>query len=84
MPCLTISWPSSRPSIKISLGKGYANQIVTIQSLSGGSATYVLVAQLKLNAKGMVSTARQVATGSTLRVLVAGKVIASMKVTGKG
>ena len=69
--------------IKINLGSGYAKKIVTIQSLSVGATKYVLVAQLTLNAKGMISTTRRVVTGSTLRVLVAGKAIATIKVTGK-
>jgi uncharacterized repeat protein (TIGR02543 family) len=69
--------------ITVNLGTAYANRFITIQAASPGVNRYDLIAQLTLNSKGALSTARKVRTGSTLRVIVSGKVVATLKVTGK-
>lgn len=69
--------------ITVNLGTAYANRFITIQSAPPGINRYDLIAQLTLNSKGALSTARKVRTGSTLRLIVSGKVVATLTVTGK-
>ena len=65
------------------IGKKYAKKTAILQYAPKGSTKYVRISSEAISSTGVISTKKNVPTGSTLRVLVAGKVVATMLVTGK-
>jgi uncharacterized repeat protein (TIGR02543 family) len=69
--------------VTLILGASYAKKTVVLQYKLKGSTRYVAMTSGVLSSTGQVATKKNVPTGSTLRALVAGKVVASIVVTGK-
>jgi hypothetical protein len=63
--------------VTVILGTAYANKTAVLSYLPKGSKTYVFVASLKLSDMGKVTSMRNIPTGSTLRIQVAGKTVAT-------
>jgi len=69
--------------ITVNLGSGYGGKSASIQFAPMGTAHYSPVASAKLSSLGKIVISGNVPNGSVLRVLVAGKTIASFGVPGK-
>jgi hypothetical protein len=68
---------SLKKHVTVILGTAYANKTAVISYAPKGSKTYVFVASLKLSDIGKVTSKRNVPNGSTLRIQVAGKTVAT-------
>jgi hypothetical protein len=69
--------------VTVVLDKKYSNKTAILQYAPKGSTKYVRISSEAISSTGVISTKENVPTGLTLRVLVAGKVVATMLVTGK-
>jgi hypothetical protein len=63
--------------VTVILGTAYAKKTAVLSYAPKGSKTYVFVASLKLSEMGKITSWRYIPTGSTLRIQVAGKTVAT-------
>ena len=69
--------------VVVTLGYKYAYKEAVIEYSASGTNKYVLLSSARLSKSGQVTISKKLPTGSMLRVIVAGKVVASTLVNGK-
>jgi uncharacterized repeat protein (TIGR02543 family) len=79
----SISIDASATKVLISLGPSYAGKLVGIEISAKSNGFYRVVGQLKLSSAGSATLSRAIAVGTTVRVRIGAKTLASAKFTGQ-
>jgi hypothetical protein len=79
----TKSIDASATKILVSLGSSYAGKLAGVEVSAKSNGLYRVVGQLKLNSSGSATLIRATAVGTTIRVRIGAKTVATAKFTGQ-